>query len=251
PSAHTTWHLKEFHDLQLSYSRRVRRPSYFELSPFVTLANGRNFFSGNPDLNPEFTHSLELSFLRQFEKGSFSSSVYYRSSDSTINSIRAVDDEGFSTRLPENLIGQEVYGLEMIYSYVLSPWWKLDVSLNGYRAITDGTNIDPTFESEAYSWVARQTSRFTLKGNWVIQLRGNYQAPEITPQGKSKSVAFMDLSVKKDIWNRRGSLTLNAVDVFNTRIYRSEFRTDTFFTDSESQYRRRQINLTLSYRLKN
>ena len=250
PSAHTTWHLKEFHDLQLSYSRRVRRPSYFELSPFVTLANGRNFFSGNPDLNPEFTHSLELSFLRQFEKGSLSTALYFRSSDSTINSIRAVDDTGFSTRLPENLIGQEVYGLELIYSYVLAPWWKLDVSMNGYRAVTDGTNIDPTFESEAYSWVARQTSRFTLKGNWVIQLRGNYQAPEITPQGKSKSVAFMDLSVKKDIWNRRGSLTLNAIDVFNTRIYRSEFRTNTFFTDLESQYQRRQVNLTFSFRFK-
>lgn len=255
PSAHATWHLADFNDLQLSYSRRVRRPVYFELSPFVTLANGRNFFSGNPDLDPEFTHAMELSYLRQFEKGSLSSSLFYRSGEGTIQRIRTVenasgDSIGFSTLIPQNLNGQEAYGAEVILSYALTPWWKLDASVNAFRIITDGRNLDEGFESDALTWFARQTSRFTLEGNWILQLRGNYEAPQQTPQGKLKAIYFLDLSVKKDFWRNKASLSLNVQDIFNSRINRSIFRSDTFFTEQESQYRRRQINLSLSYRLK-
>ena len=73
-----TTHPPKDHELQISYSRRVRRPVYNELSPFVTFSDSRNFFSGNPDLNPEFSDVIELGHVKYFEKGSLASAVYYR-----------------------------------------------------------------------------------------------------------------------------------------------------------------------------
>ena len=78
PSAHLTYTVSADNSFQISYSRRVRRPTYNDLSPFVTLSDQRNFFSGNPNLNPEFTNSFDLGHLYDFDKGSISSSLYYR-----------------------------------------------------------------------------------------------------------------------------------------------------------------------------
>lgn len=250
PSAHLSYHLLGNNDLQISYSRRIRRPTYRELSPFVTLADGRNFFSGNPNLNPEYTHAFELGYLKFFEKGSISSAVYYRNASSTIQSIRRVDERGFSSRLPENLKGQEAFGAEFVFGYNLYKWWKLDASFNFFRAITDGTNIDATFNSDTYSWFVRQTSKFTLPKQFSIQLRANYDAPELTPQGKRKAIYNIDLAVQKDILDRKGRVTLNATDVFNSRISRNIFEGEGFYSNASSQFRRRQVNLTFTYHLR-
>lgn len=249
PSAHVSFHLPGNNDLQVGYSRRIRRPVYRELSPFVTLSDRRNFFSGNPDLNPAYTHAFEIGHLKYFEKGSLSSAIYYRNSSGTIQSVRRVDAQGFSTRLPENFTGQESFGAEIAYSYTLYSWWKLDASVNFYRAITDGTNIDADFTSDAYSWFARQNSKFTLPKQFVIQFRANYNAPEITPQGKRKSLYYFDLALQKDIWDKKGRITLNAMDVLNSRISRSIFTGENFFSDAERARVRRQVNLTFMYRL--
>jgi outer membrane receptor protein involved in Fe transport len=74
PSAHFTYTQNEENSFQLGFSRRVRRPTYNELSPFVTLSDNRNFFSGNPDLNPEFTNSFDLGYLKYFDLYSLSQS---------------------------------------------------------------------------------------------------------------------------------------------------------------------------------
>ena len=249
PSAHATFHLPGQNDLQVSYSRRIRRPVYRDLSPFVTLANGRNFFSGNPDLDPEYTDAFEIGHLKYFDKGSLSSAIYYRYSQATIQRIRLVDEIGFATTLPQNLKDQHSFGAEWALGYQLKPWWKLDANFNFYRAITDGTNLDDTFSSDTYSWFIRQTSRFTLPKSLVVQLTANYQAPEQIPQGRQKSIAGLDVAIRKNIWQDKGTLTLSAIDVFNSRKQRTVTEGLTFFTDRLSQRQRRQINLTLSYRL--
>ncbi|MDX1939336.1 MAG: outer membrane beta-barrel family protein, partial [Saprospiraceae bacterium] len=209
----------------------------------------RNFFSGNPDLNPEFSHVFELGHIKYFEKGSISSTIYYRHTDEKILQIRTVNDEGFSTSRPENLASEHAYGAEFTGAYALYKWWKLDLNFNFFRAITDGKNLDDSFESDAYSWFIRQTSRFTIAKSLDFQLRGNYEAPQLMPQGERKALYFIDIALKKDILKENGTLTLNVSDLFNTRKTRTITEGENFYSRANGQWRRRQINLTLSYRL--
>jgi outer membrane receptor protein involved in Fe transport len=250
PSVHITYDLPHKHALQLSYSRRVRRPQYNDLSPFMTYSDRRNFFSGNPDLNPEFSDSYEVGHIKYIEKGSVSSSLYYRHTTDKIIPIRRVDvATGFSTTLPENLAIENSFGAEFTGSYSPYQWWKMDGSINFFRAITDGGNLDSSFQSDTYSWFARMTSRFTFWKNTDFQLRGNYEAPQLMPQGKRKAIATLDLALSKDIMKNNGTLTLNVIDVFNSRRFRSIIKGDNFYTETNSQGRLRQINLTFNYRL--
>ncbi|WP_461050970.1 TonB-dependent receptor domain-containing protein [Spirosoma arcticum] len=250
PSVHVTYDLRRQNALQISYSRRVRRPTYNDLSPFMTFSDARNFFSGNPDLNPEFTDAYELGHIKYFEKGSISSSVYYRYTTGKIIRIRRVDDAGFATTRPENLATENSYGLEFAGSYALAKWWKLDGSFNFFRATTDGANLDASFQSDTYTWFTRLTSRFSVLKGTDVQLRGNYDAPQQQPQGRQQAIAALDIAMSREIFNKTGTLTLNVIDVFNSRRFRSITEGANFYTATNGQFRIRQINLTASYRFR-
>lgn len=250
PSAHLTYNITPENAFQISYSRRVRRPVYNDLSPYVTLSDSRNFFSGNPDLNPEYTNSFELGHIKYFDKGTLFTTVYYRSTDDKIERLRSVDDEGNSKTLPYNLNGENSFGVELSSDYQLYDWWKLDFNANFFHAAIDGTNIQNGYETKTYSWLFRQTSRFTVAEGLDIQLRANYDARQKTVQGVRKGIFFMDFSASKNIFQDRGTLVFNATDIFNSRRNRYISEGMNFYTEGNSQYQRRQLILTLSYRLK-
>ncbi|GMQ28690.1 TonB-dependent receptor [Algoriphagus confluentis] len=249
PSAHLTYNVSEENAFQLSYSRRVRRPVYNDLSPYVTFSDQRNFFSGNPDLDPEFTDAFELGHIKYFEKGTLFSTAYFRNTVDKIERIRTVNEEGFATTLPYNLNGEKSFGLEFSADYRPKDWWKLDLNLNFFHANIDGSNIQADFEARTTSFLARQTSRFTLDGGWDLQLRANYDARQKTAQGVRKGIFFIDLSASRQIMQERGRLILTANDIFNSRRNRYIIEGENFFTEGDSQFIRRQINLTFSYQI--
>lgn len=250
PSAHFTVDLAKQNAIQLSYSRRVRRPVYNDLSPYMTFSDSRNFFSGNPDLNPEFSNAFEVGHIKYFDKGSFTSSVYYRSTKGKIDRIRMVDAEGNSNTRPENLLSENAFGTEFTSTYTPYKWWKVDFNFNFFHADIDGSNIIKSYKASTYSWFARQTSRFMFPKNFDVQLRGNYEAPQKTAQGKRKALYYADLSMSKDVFNGNGTLTFNVLDVFNSRRMRSITNGPNFYTEGNTQMRRRQINLTINYRIR-
>lgn len=249
PSLHLTYDLPRNNAVQWSYSRRVRRPGYNDLSPFSTFTDSRNFWSGNPDLDPEYSDVVELGHIRYFDKGSISSSIYYRHTTDKIDRIRRLDDEGNAATRPENLHSENALGLEFTFAYSPKKWWKLDGNFNFFHTAIDGSNIEANYRTRAYSWFARATSKFLLPKNFDFQVRGNYEAPQKTAQGSRKALYFVDLAASKDILRNKGTLTLNVSDLLNSRKWRSITEGDNFRSESTFQWRRRQVNLTFNYRM--
>lgn len=251
PSAHVTYNLTKEDAFQLSYSRRVRRPFYNDLSPFSTFADSRNFFGGNPNLDPEFTNAFEVGHIKYMQNGSLSSSIYFRDTRDKIQTIRLVDAQGFATNRPENLAGEISYGAEFASQYNLQKWWKADLSFNFFKAEIDGRNLDATYLRETYSWFVRHSSRFSLPQKLDIQFRANYEAPQKTVQGRRLALYFFDVSASKEVFKGKGTLNLSVLDILNSRISRFITEGGNFYTENRSQFRRRQLNLTLNYRINN
>jgi ferric enterobactin receptor len=250
PSAHVTFDLPKENGIQVSYSRRVRRPFYNDLSPFVTFSDNRNYFSGNPDLNPEFSNVFEIGHIKYMETGSLSSSLYNRNTEDKIDNIRTVDSNGNAVTITENLVSERAYGAEFASTIDITKWWKWDASFNFFYAEIDGSNIVSTYKTNTYSWFTRQLSRFTLPGKFDLQLRSNYEAPQKTAQGRRKSLYYVDFAISKEILKGKATLNLNILDVFNTRKSRNIFEGAIFYSDRNFQQRRRQINVTFNYRIK-
>lgn len=250
PSGHLTWNLPKDNGIQLSYSRRVRRPVYNDLSPYATFSDARNFNGGNPDLDPEFSDVMEIGHLKTFPKGTVSSAFFYRNTVDKIERIRRVDTKGNAITQPMNLKGEQAWGIEFTAGWTPYKWWKMDASLNLFQARVDGSNILAAYRTETTSWFARQTSRFSLKHDFDLQVRTNYEAPQRMVQGSRKGFFSMDLSMVKDLLSQKATVSLSVIDVFNSRKVYYTFTGPGFHTEALMGFRPRQVNLTLSYRIR-
>ncbi|MFP5471105.1 MAG: TonB-dependent receptor domain-containing protein [Bacteroidia bacterium] len=249
PSVHLSKELQKENSLQLSYSRRISRPSLWNLLPFFTFSDSRRFFSGNPNLNPEFTNAFEAGHLKYWEKASLLSSVYYRRGTGVIERITTVDEEGFTRIFPINLAVKNSFGVEFNMSKDLTSWWKITTSGNFFRAIVNGDFEGQNFYADTYGWNGKFSSKTTMFKKLDTQVSFDYRSPERTTQGTQKSMYFLNLGASMDVLKGNGTISFSAQDIFNTRKRRWETFGEGFYSESEFQWRSRQFILSFNYRI--
>ncbi len=262
PSAFFAYELNQANTFQLSYSRRLSRPWFRLLLPFSNFSDSRNFRAGNPNLTPEFTHSIEAGYLYNWKSGNVLSSVYYRRTTGVIERITLLaEDVDFvdvtgvgngqiqNVTLPINLSAQDAYGIEFTISQDLASWWSVNGNLNFYRAVTEGSFEGRNYASDVTSLNARIASKVELPAKMALQSNIRYRGPQNNTQGLTKSITMIDLALAKDVLKGNGTLTLSVSDLLNDRRRRSEINGENFFTESEFQWRARQFLLNFTYRL--
>jgi outer membrane receptor protein involved in Fe transport len=249
PSMNLGYEFKKDRTLQVSYSYRISRPGFRALLPFSNFTDSRVFFVGNPDLNPEYTHSFEAGYLINGQHGSLLSSVYYRRRNNVIQRITQVDTSGIARIIPVNLSTQNSHGVEVNLSLSGGNWLQFNTSANFYRAITEGEFDEEDFYSDTYSLNSRSTAKITFLKKVYFQASLNYRGPRVTTQGKDLSSYSIDLALSKDIFKGKGTITANVRDLLNTRLRRSIIDTEDYYSESESQGRRRQFSINFIYRI--
>ena len=249
PSAFVGYDLPNQNTIQASYSRRLRRPRFRYLNPFFSFADSRNIFSGNPNLDPEFTDSYEMGHIKYWDKSSISSSIYYRHTTNEIERILRYDDEGISYRRPENLTSSNSVGIEFTFNSAFSKWWDINGSANFYRKVTDGSNLPVPVEATATSMTTRLTNKWKVGKKIEIQSRFNYRAPQASPQGNRKSMIHADYAMSLDVLKGKGTLNFSISDLFNSRKWRYSYLSETARQDGEFQWRSRQYTLSMNYRI--
>ncbi|MEM8908615.1 MAG: TonB-dependent receptor, partial [Bacteroidota bacterium] len=230
PSVFVAYELPNQHSVQISYSRRIGRPRFWDLNPFFTFGDERNFFGGNPNLDPEYTNSFELSHIKYFDKGSLTSAIYYRHTTDVIQRIRQFNSDGTTATRPENLATQDDWGLELTYSISPKKWWRFNGNFNFFRSITEG---DEFGRADTYTWFGRINNKMTLWKGLDFQTTFNYRAPRETPQGSRRSIWSINLGLSKDIFQKKGALTLGIRDLFNTRKRRWTIDQPDFFEEGD------------------
>lgn len=250
PSAFFTYNFNEKNAVQLSYSRRIQRPRFWYLNPFLTLSDDRNRFQGNPKLLPEYTDSYELGYIRYLEKGSLSSSLFYKFTTDVIQRIRTINTDGSNTSFPINLSEEISYGLDITANYDVSKWLRVDGNLTFFNYNLAADNLENAFDATDVSWFGRVGVRAKFLKNGALQTRFNYRAPRENIQGLRKAIYTVDFGLSKDFLNNNLTATISSRDLFNSR--KRAYIIDlepTYYAEGESQWRGRTIKLDLSYRI--
>lgn len=249
PSVHLSYEINQKNSVQLTYSRRLSRPHFRSLLPFSNFSDNRNFYRGNPNLDPEYTDSYEAGYLVFGEVGSLLSSVYYRHRTGVVQRISVVDDRGFTTRLPVNLGVEDAYGLEFNLSLRPFEWMNVNGDFNFYRSVIVGEYAGENLNADTYTWSSRLTAKSTIWDKLNVQLSGRYRAPRITPQGRRKSIYSVDFAASTDILKGNGTISLSVSDIFNSRRYRGITEGEYFYQESDFQWRSQQLMASFTYRL--
>ena len=280
PSLYLSYKLGTKQDLQLNYSRKINRPGFFQLLPFVDFSDSLNLSLGNPALLPEFTNLAELNYSYQFKPGhSFMATLYAKNTEQLITRFQF---KGPNTDIskPDSLLYNTfanadrsyTIGLELIGRNKLNSWWEITSNLNFFDVTLINGNLPNAPNNQMFSWFGKLINNFKLPRNYSIQLSGDYQSKTILPvnsgrtaasnmyagmvgntqnlaQGFIKPIYGVDVSVKKDFWkDNKASLTLQFSDVLGSRA-NQVFATNNFFT--QNNYRLRDpymVRLNFNYR---
>ena len=233
PTLHLSYQITDLQSMQLSYSRRVRRPHMWDLNPYVNVMEGQHLGFGNPNLDPEFTNAFELSYNLGVDKVNIYTSVYFRQSNNMITWYGFVWDslsvmryawwepyssqyDGYWASAPQNLANSYNYGMEFIFDWQITKWWKVNVSLNLFNERIEGTELLNNNSKEAFQAGGKFNSFMTLPHDLTIQFSGQYWAPGLDLQAKLNPSYWFDLAIRKEVLNRRGSINLRVSDIFCT-----------------------------------
>lgn len=249
PSGHVNYEFGGQNQVQLSYTKRIQRPRFWDLNPFFTFADNRNIFSGNPNLDPEYTDSYELGHIKFWDKGNIGTSLFWRHTTDVIQRVTTFNLDGTTNTRPLNLATSDNAGVEFLFAYNPNKWLKLDGNVNVFRNVIKGEFDGLDLGADSYSWFGRVGSRVSFWKNADLQLRFNYRAPVDIPQGVQFPQYIVDIAFSKDFWSNNASFTLAARDVFNSRRRNSEISTDDFYQRVDQQWRRAPIVATVNYRL--
>lgn len=252
PSAFISFKPTETTTLQASYSRRIRRPGFWELNPFFTFSDRRMQWAGNPDLNPELTDSYEVGYLKYWEKGNVGGSVYYRYTGNTIQRLQTagqIDGEDVIFRQPFNVGTEQNIGLELNWAYTAIRKLKLDGSFNAYRFDTDGSSLTEDLSVDAWTYQGNVNARWSFWNNADFQVRTRHRGARLTLQGSRKAITMVDLGFSKDFLQDDMTLSISVRDLFNQRKRIFETDTEELYESGEFQWRARTAIATLSYRI--
>lgn len=233
PSAYFTYNLNEKNTLQLSYSRRVDRPSLEQTKPIREFSTPLVTSLGNPELRPQFTNSVEINYTKTLEKGSFTTGIFYRSINDQISRILYPDETDPSGNKQimtyTNYDHNTSYGFEVSFNYKITKWWDIQPSIDFssinqqgivflYDATTKTSNpIERKVTVAAFN--GRMNSNFKVNKRISFLLFGFYRGAVDGLQNNSHEMYKMDIGSRYTLLNNKMNISVRFNDVFNTMKY--------------------------------
>jgi hypothetical protein len=256
PSAFFNYKLKEDQTIGLSVSRRIDRPGYNQLNPFLFLIDVTTYATGRPGLLPQKTWSYELSYTVKSLSFTLGYSHTIDNQDIAIAKFRDVfpnipSEDNVTVQVPINLSSSDYYGLSVSAPVRVTKWWNmvsnLDAYYNHFNGSLGGTNLDkgrPAVD-------VRTNNTFTFKKGWIAELSGNYSS-----SGQSGFMIFkprwgLGAGVQKTVLQNKGTIRFNVTDIFWTNLPQAVITYNNYIEKWKAYRETRVINLAFTYRFGN
>jgi len=251
PSLFLSDKLSENQTLQISYTRRVSRPRDRQISPFLDKSDPYNYQQGNPDLKPEDTHSFELSYINYWKILTLTSSLYYRLTNDDIQQVRTPLSSSVTLLQFQNITSAQNSGFELIAKVNATNAIDLTANVNAYYRFLQGIPALNLPTSSGYAWNANLTANIKPTKLLGIQLKGDYQAPQVITQGHQRAQAGLDAGLKYDL-TKALNVSANVRDVFDSRKFGSIIDNTLgafpYHSESVRRFQSRAMLFTVAYR---
>ena len=251
PSAFFTYTPSEKNQFQLSYSRRVDRPSIQQVNPIREWSTPLITSLGNPDLLPQFTNSFEVNYTRQIKGGSVTFGTFFRRVNDEISTILYKDPNDPTNtkqiKSDDNFDGNNRYGFEASSNYKVANWWRVNASLDFYSQTLKGIVANSQTEVTNNAFNVRVSNSFNATKNLRIQLFGMYRGANKTLQFNASEMWMVASGASYRVLKGKGNVTFRVNDIFNTA--RFKFNSTTPFTQTgQFQGDNQSVFLGFNYR---
>jgi outer membrane receptor protein involved in Fe transport len=218
PSVFLSRKLHEDHAINLSYSRRITRPTFKDMAPFVQFIDPTTFFSGNPALQPAFSDNFKLDY--RFKSAVFT--LQYSVEDSTIASFQSRIIPGTNDQLlfAENLQGQQTASLTLAVPFSPKPWWNMFFNTSGVWQQSNVYVEDRLINLTLASVNIFTSQNFSLPRNFALELSGFFNSGALSGAYIMKPFGVANVGVQKKLAGGNSTLRLGVDNFLNTQIMR-------------------------------
>jgi len=261
PSAYIGYDFGHGNELQLNYTRRVRRPWGHQINPRMDFSDSTNISYGNVDLLPSFSNNLELNYLKTWERHTLSAGVFWKYNERAVQNYKYMDGTVMKNTYL-NIGSRQELGLELVaknrlFGEVLQLTTSANFYWNNISAVHEtivhqGQPIDVNLEAQnIFAGSVRINAQFLFTKNFSGQLTGHYRSPRVVAQGTTSHSYSIDVGLRHTFLNKQLALALNVRDLLDSRARRNITWGEGFWQFSENRWHSRSISLTLTYNFGN
>ncbi len=246
PTAYFQYKASENHNLGLNYGRRIRRPNYHSLNPFIEFIDRYTSEQGNPNLKPQFSHNIELSHTF---KGKLTTTLNYTNTTDIIQQVIEQNEERNETYVKqENIASQRQYGIAINSSNEITKWWSSNIYFNLSNNHFEGIVNNNFISLDATMYMINSSQQFKFAKTWNAEISGFYRSGGVEGVILFKPMGMVSMGIGKQVFKNKGNVKLNVRDVFFTQRFSATSKYGNVDAAFQNQNDSRVVNLSFSYR---
>ncbi len=245
PSLFIQKNLQNENSVGFSYARRITRPTFNDLAPFVFFVDPNTFLSGNSDLEPAISDALKLDYNHK----QWIVSLQYSYTKDAIAPFQpelneSTNEQTFST---QNLSYFQSYAINSSFPLFFAAWWELRTNLSGNYQVFRTAHYDENPTQNTYGFTANITNTIDLPRDFSFEVSGFYQSKSVWGIMEMKPLGFLNAGVQKRIASGRGMLRLSANDILQTNVWNGITDLPSANLDSSFRYDFNERNVQLTF----
>ncbi len=251
PTAYISYKATEANTFALNYGRRIERPGYQDLNPFQYPLDAYTNRQGNPNLQPQFSHNVELSYNY---KGRLNISTNYTYTNDIINDVLKTEDVAGSPykvtfQVKDNVAERKNIGLSINWNQPIKKWWSVNFFTNVYNNEFKGFIGTEKIDVAFTSFNANISNSFQFGKGWSGEVSGFYNHKNLVSSViLAKPMGMFSLGLGKQVLKGKGTVRVNARDPFWIMRFKGSTVMDQFTTDINSRWDNRRLVVSFNFR---
>ena len=244
PTAYFQYKANDKNNFGLNYGRRLRRPNYESLNPFIRFLDRYTYQQGNPDLKPQFSHNIELSHTyRNFLTTTLN---YTKTVDIMQTVIEQKGEEAYAKQA--NIANQRQYGISVSANNPITKWWTNSIYVNVFNNKFNGLVNNAYVTVNATTLMLNGSQQFKFAKTWTGEISGFFRTAGVEGVLIAKPMGMLSAGIGKQMFKNKGTLRLNVRDILYTQRFSAKAKygnVDARFTEERDS---RLVSLGFTYR---
>ena len=246
PTVYLQYTANEKNQFVINYGRRIQRPDYEDMNPFVHFLDRYTFEQGNPNISAQFAHNIELSHTY---KGFFTTTLNYTATDNIIQQVLEQNDVNNETFIKKaNIASSKQFGLAVTANKSITKWWSGNIYANVYNNHFKGVVNNEPISIGITSLMVQLQQQFKLNKGWSAELSGFYRSKGLEGVIYIKPIVQVNAGVSKQVLKNKGSIRLNVRDIFAGGVFKGYSKYGTVDANFKNVNDSRAVSLTFTYR---
>ena len=246
PTVYLQYTANEKNQFVINYGRRIQRPDYEDMNPFVHFLDRYTFEQGNPNLSPQFAHNIELSHTYH---GFLTTTVNYTSTTDIIQQVleqNEINNETFVKKA--NIASSKQVGLAISANKSITKWWTGNIYANVYNNHFKGVVNNEPISIGITSFMVQLQQQFKFKKGWSAELSGFYRGKGLEGVIYIQPIMQVNAGVSKQVLKNKGSVRLNVRDIFAGGVFKGYSKYGNVDAKFKNVNDSRAVSLTFTYR---